>query len=68
VTIAAAQRVEVSSSAAAGTLDENLNAVCGTDALRITKIKPAGASLMDFKAFVNGRHSQPGDMFVKIDE
>jgi len=49
-----------------GTLDENLNIICGKDALKITKIKPSGSSLMDFKDFVNGRHSRPGDMFTKI--
>jgi len=53
-------------SAAPGTLDENLNVVCGKDALRIIKIKPAGGSLMDFTAFVNGRHTAPGDTFVTI--
>jgi methionyl-tRNA formyltransferase len=51
----------------AGTLDENLNVLCGRNALKITKIKPDGSRLMDFKDFTNGRHTQPGDMFVKID-
>lgn len=50
-----------------GTLDENLNVICGEDALKIIKIKPDGSALMDFKDFVNGRHTQPGDMFVRID-
>ena len=69
VTIAMAQLVESSNPTTLkpGTLDENLNIICGKDALKITKIKPSGSSLMDFKDFVNGRHSQPGDMFVKID-
>jgi len=49
-----------------GTLDENLNVICGKDALRITKIKPAGSPLMDFKAFTNGRQTQPGDLLVGI--
>ena len=31
----------------------------------LIKYKP---DLMEFSAFVNGRHSQPGDMFVKIGE
>ncbi|MBA7710578.1 Methionyl-tRNA formyltransferase [subsurface metagenome] len=53
---------------AAGTLDEDLNIICGRDALKITRIKPAGGSLMDFRDFVNGRQSQPGDMFVKIEK
>lgn len=49
----------------AGTLDDNLNIICGRNALKITKLKPAGSRLMSFKDFVNGRHCQPGDSFVK---
>jgi methionyl-tRNA formyltransferase len=52
----------------AGMLDENLNIICGTDALKITKIKPAGSTLMDFKDFANGRQTRPGDLFMKIDK
>jgi len=52
----------------AGTLDEDLNIICGRDTLKITRIKPAGSSLMDFRDFVNGRDTQPGDMFVKIEK
>ncbi len=52
----------------AGTLDENLNVVCGFGSLQIKKIKPAGSALMDFKDFVNGRQTRPGDSFIKIDE
>ncbi len=51
-----------------GVLDENLNLICGTSALKIKKIKPAGSSLMDFKSFTNGRQTQPGDLFMKIDK
>jgi methionyl-tRNA formyltransferase len=70
VTIAGAQVVEDSnpSTLACGTLDESLNIICSENALKITQIKPAGASLMDFQAFVNGRHTRPGDMFFKIGE
>lgn len=53
---------------AIGTLDEDLNVICGHNALKITRIKPAGGSLMDFRDFVNGRGTQPGDMFVKIEK
>lgn len=73
VTIAAAEVIETVgqppdyASLAPGMLDENLHIICGTDALKIRKIKPAGSPLMDFKDFTNGRHSQPGDTFVKID-
>ncbi len=70
VNIAMAEVVETSISAglSAGTLDENLNVICGTDALKIKKIKPAGSPLMDFKDFTNGRQTQPGDLFMKIEK
>jgi methionyl-tRNA formyltransferase len=70
VTIAMAEVVETlnTTGLSAGTLDENLNVICGTDALKIKKIKPAGSPLMDFKDFVNGRQTQPGDLFMKIDK
>ncbi len=70
VTIAAAQVIETSNTPglSAGTLDEKLNVTCGTDALKITKIKPAGSPLMDFKDFSNGRQTQPGDLFIKKDK
>ncbi len=69
VTIAMADVVPTSNPAKlpAGTLDEHLNIVCGTDAMKVTRIKPSGSALMDFKSFVNGRHTQPGDMFTKIE-
>ncbi len=50
-----------------GTLNENLNIVCGQDVLRILRIKPAGSPLMDFADFINGRHTRPGDVFLHID-
>ncbi|MDT8303017.1 MAG: methionyl-tRNA formyltransferase [Sedimentisphaerales bacterium] len=70
VSIAAAQVVETSNTPglSAGTLDENLNVTCGQDALKITQLKPAGSPLMDFKCFTNGRQTQPGDLFIKIDK
>jgi len=70
VNIAMAEVVETSNTTglSAGTLDENLNVICGTDALKIKKIKPAGSPLMDFKDFTNGRQTQPGDLFIKIDK
>lgn len=51
-----------------GILDEELNVVCGKDCLRILKIKPAGKSVMDFKAFANGRATEAGDLFMKIEK
>ncbi len=70
VNIAMAEVVETSNptGVSAGTLDENLYIICGTNALKIKKIKPAGSPLMDFKDFVNGRKTQPGDLFIKIDK
>ena len=69
VTFAGAEVVESSNltNLQAGILDENLNVICGSRALEIKKIKPAGSALMDFKDFVNGRQTQPGDSFVRID-
>ena len=70
VSIAMSQVVETSNTAglSAGTLDESLNVTCGTDALKIMKIKPAGSPLMDFKDFTNGRQTQTEDLFIKIDK
>lgn len=51
-----------------GTLDKNLNIVCGSDALRITKIRPAGRATMAFEAFINGYHVAARDKFTKIKE
>lgn len=69
VTIAMARTVQTSNPArlSPGTLDENLNVICGENALRIARIKPDGSGLMDFKDFVNGRQTCPGDRFVKPD-
>jgi methionyl-tRNA formyltransferase len=70
VTIATAQVTETSNplGSSTGTLDENLNIICGTNALKIKKIKPASSPLMDFKDFTNGRQTKPGDSFTKIDK
>jgi len=69
-TIAMAEVVQASNPTGLppGALDENLNIICGEDALKITKIKPTGSRLMDFKDFVNGQHTRPGDSFMKIDD
>jgi methionyl-tRNA formyltransferase len=70
VTIAMASVVETSNPAAlpTGTLDEDLNVICGQNALKIEKIKPDGSRLMDFADFVNGQHTKPGDTFTKIEK
>jgi methionyl-tRNA formyltransferase len=68
-TIAAAEVVQVCNPASlpAGTLDESLNVVCGENTLQIAAIRPAGGAVMDFKDFVNGRATQPGDLFMRMD-
>lgn len=70
VTIAIAGVVETSNPAAlpTGTLDEDLNVICGENALRIEKVKPTGSRLMDFADFINGQHTKPGDTFTKIEK
>ncbi len=50
-----------------GTIDENLNVLCGQNRLQIVQLKPENSRLMSFADFVNGRHVSPGDRFVKID-
>jgi methionyl-tRNA formyltransferase len=69
VTLAGAEVVENSnpSGLPAGTFDENLNVICGKNALKITRIKPACSALMAFKAFTNGRQTRPGDSLIQID-
>jgi methionyl-tRNA formyltransferase len=51
-----------------GTVDENLNVLCGTGSLKILEIKPHGSRMMDFKSFLNGRGSGAGDYFVPFEE
>ena len=53
---------------AVGSVDENLNIVCGKDALKIVRIKPAGSSVMDFSDFINGHRVSVGDLFTRIDK
>jgi methionyl-tRNA formyltransferase len=50
-----------------GTIDENLNVICGKNRLQIMKLKPENSRLMTFADFVNGRRVLPGDQFVKIE-
>jgi len=51
-----------------GTLDDDLNIICGENSLEILEIKPAGSPMMDFKSFVNGRQTKPGDTFTRIEQ
>ncbi|MHC4413295.1 MAG: methionyl-tRNA formyltransferase [Planctomycetota bacterium] len=68
--IAAAEDIENTSKTPllAGTLDENLNLICGRGALKLIKLKPEGSRLLDFKDFVNGWHCCAGDLFMKIEK
>ncbi len=70
VIIAMAEVVETSNPAhlTFGTLDEKLDVICGKGALKITKIKPTGSRLMDFRDFINGHQTQAGDSFIKIEQ
>ena len=51
-----------------GTIDENLNVICGQDRLQIMQLKPENSRLMSYADFVNGRHVSPGDIFIRIEE
>lgn len=68
VSFAASEVIETQKPAelAVGTLDENLYVICGQNSLKIIQIKPGGSGLMDFKSFINGRNTKPGDFFIKI--
>jgi methionyl-tRNA formyltransferase len=69
ITIAMAHCIETENreQLKAGTFDDKLNVICAKNSLRITKIKPAGSKIMDFKDFVNGHRTKPGDMLIKIE-
>lgn len=51
-----------------GTLDENLNVICGDGALQILELKPAGSRLMEWAAYTNGHQCVAGDLFVSNDK
>jgi methionyl-tRNA formyltransferase len=51
-----------------GSLDEDLNVICGRNKLKILQLKPAGGKLMDFQDFANGRQTAPGDKFLSLQE
>ena len=50
-----------------GLFNDDLNVICGKDALKIIRIKPAGGGLMDFRDFVNGRATKPGDLLMSVE-
>jgi len=47
-----------------GTIDADLNILCGMGILKILELKPHGGKMMDFKSFLNGRGSGLGDYFA----
>lgn len=51
-----------------GMLDDQLNVICGWNRLKIVRLKPAGAESMTFEQFCRGRASQPGDLFLPMDQ
>ena len=51
-----------------GTIDENLNVLCGIGSLKILELKPHGGRLMNFKSFLNGRGTGQGDFFVPFED
>lgn len=47
-----------------GTLNADLNVICGEGTLKIVELKPSGSDLMPFESFANGRSSRRGDLFI----
>jgi methionyl-tRNA formyltransferase len=67
VTIATAEATDGGGeNIATGVLNDDMEVVCKSGAIKILQIKPAGKSLMDFKSFTNGRKTEPGDIFMPI--
>jgi methionyl-tRNA formyltransferase len=51
-----------------GQLNDDLQVICGSGALYILELKPAGSHRMDFDAFVNGHQCRPGDLFISAEK
>jgi methionyl-tRNA formyltransferase len=47
-----------------GTVMGDMTIACGEGRLRMLQVRPDNGKLMDFAAFVNGRHLQSGDRFL----
>lgn len=50
-----------------GTIDAELNVLCGCGSLKILELKPHSGKMMDFKSFLNGRGKGKGDFFVPFE-
>ncbi len=61
-------RTDVPPDLTPGTIDENLNVICGRSLLQILEVKPENSRLMSYADFVNGRRVSAGDKFFKIIE
>jgi methionyl-tRNA formyltransferase len=51
-----------------GMITERGGILTGRGEIAFLEIKPAGARVMDWQSFVNGRHVEPGDRFVSLAE
>lgn len=49
-----------------GRITDMMSVQCVDGELAVLQIKPAGGKLMDWRAFVNGRHVRAGDRFAPI--
>jgi len=47
-----------------GILTEDMNIICGQGIISLLQVKPENGKLMDFSAFVNGRHLKSGVQFL----
>lgn len=47
-----------------GTILSDFTIAAGTGRLKILEVKPSGSKLMKWQDFINGRHVQPGDIFI----
>ncbi len=72
VTLARARDCEIAAPAlelsqATGTINELMRVRAKDGEVELLEIKPAGGKLMEWQAFVNGRHVAPGDRFWPVE-
>lgn len=67
VTLARVAVVDEAATEPAGTIRSDLTLATGGGALRVVELKPSGGRLMDWSAYVNGRHVRPGDRMISMD-
>ncbi len=66
VTVARVRTMDGQTNQPHGTIDADHRVATGDGLIAIEQIKPAASALMDWSAFVNGRHVSAGDRFVSI--